>query len=121
MAYNGKRPYYIVIVGNNENIARLTQDENYEAFAQLSRLRGYENMYLFETDDVYEPYYSLLLSHPQIRGRFQPERGQGTQVTKLEGLKQDRKQWRYQAGIGGRPEQDAHCGRISHGCEQLCG
>lgn len=88
--YNGKRPYYIVIVGNNENIARLTQDENYEAFAQLSRLRGYENMYLFETDDVYEPYYSLLLSHPQIRGRFQPERGQGTQVTKLEGLKTDR-------------------------------
>lgn len=88
--YNGKRPYYIVIVGNNENIARLTQDENYEAFAQLSRLRGYENMYLFETDDVYEPYYSLLLSHPQIRGRFQPERGQGTQVTKLEGLKPDR-------------------------------
>jgi len=90
VAYNGKRPYYIVIVGNNENIARLTQDENYEAFALLSRLRGYENMYLFETDDVYEPYYSLLLSHPQIRGRFQPERGQGTQVTKLEGLKQDR-------------------------------
>ena len=90
VAYNGKRPYYIVIVGNNENIARLTQDENYEAFAQLSRLRGYENMYLFETDDVYEPYYSLLLSHPQIRGRFQPERGQGTQVTKLEGLKTDR-------------------------------
>lgn len=90
VAYNGKRPYYIVIVGNNENIARLTQDENYEAFAQLSRLRGYENMYLFETDDVYEPYYSLLLSHPQIRGRFQPERGQGTQVTKLEGLKPDR-------------------------------
>jgi hypothetical protein len=39
---------------------------------------------------VYEPYYSLLLSHPQIRGRFQPERGQGTQVTKLEGLKTDR-------------------------------
>lgn len=88
--YNGKRPYYIVIVGNNENMARLTQDENYEAFAHLSRLRGYENMYLFETDGVYSPYYSLLLSHPQIRGRFQPERGQGTQVTRLEGLKQDR-------------------------------
>lgn len=90
IAYNGKRPYYIVIVGNNDNIARLTSDENYEAFARLSQLRGYENMYLFETDDVYEPYYSLLLSHPEIRGRFQPERGQGTQIKDIEDVAQDR-------------------------------
>ena len=89
-AYHGKRPYYIVIVGNNENIARLTTDPDYGSFAKLSELKGYQNMYLFESDDVYEPYYSLLLSHPKIRGRFQPERGQGTQIKDIEGVKQDR-------------------------------
>lgn len=90
MPYHGKRPYYIVIVGNNENIARLTTDSAYDAFAHLSKLKGYENMYLFETDDVYQPYYSLLLSHPEIRGRFQPERGQGYQITDIEDVKSDK-------------------------------
>ena len=79
-----------MIVGNNENIARLTNDPDYGSFAKLSELKGYQNMYLFESDDVYEPYYSLLLSHPKIRGRFQPERGQGTQIKDIEGVKQDR-------------------------------
>lgn len=88
--YNGKRPYYIVIVGDNDNIARLTTDRNYEAFVRFSQLRGYENMYLFETDDMYKPYYSLLLNHPEIRGRFQPERGQGSEIRSIVNVEPDR-------------------------------
>ncbi len=88
--YHGKRPYYIVIVGNNENMARLTTDAAYKVFAQLSELKGYENMYLFDTDDTYKPYYSFLLSHPDIRGRFEPQRGQGTQIKNLEGVEPDK-------------------------------
>lgn len=88
--YNGKRPYYFVIVGNNDNIARLTTDHSYDAFSRFSQLRGYEDMYLFETDDVYNPYYSLLLNHQDIRGRFQPERGQDSQIKNLEGVAPDR-------------------------------
>ena len=88
--YVGRRPYYIVVVGTNQNIARLTRDDNYVPFSQFSELRGYEDMYLFETDDVYKPYYSLLLESDQIRGRFRPEHGQGDQIKKIEDVEVDR-------------------------------
>ncbi|SES96633.1 hypothetical protein SAMN04487825_109103 [Prevotella sp. kh1p2] len=88
--YNGRRPYYIVVVGSNDNIARLTTDKSYIPFARFADLRGYEDMYLFETDDVYEPYYSILLNNPDIRGRFQPERGQSTQITDIDNVEVDR-------------------------------
>ena len=89
-SYTGRRPYYIVIVGANDIIARLTKDNNYAAFSRLNELKGYENMYLFETDDVYKPYYSLLLSNDDIRGRFTPERGQESQIKNLEDVEVDR-------------------------------
>jgi len=88
--YNGHRPYYIVVVGSHENMARLTADRNYSSFAQFDHLRGYENMYLFNTDGAYKPYYSLLLDNKDIRGRFQPERGQSSQITRIESVEQDR-------------------------------
>ncbi len=88
--YDGYRPYYIVVVGSNDNIARLTKDKNYMSFARFASMRGYENMYLFETDDVYKPYCSLLLKHGSIRGRFRPERGQNTQIHAIEDVEPDR-------------------------------
>lgn len=89
VTYNGHRPYYIILVGTNENIARLTVDNNYASFSRFSEMRGYENEYLFETSDIYRPYYSLLLNNPDLRGRFQPERGQDTQITRIEDVEAD--------------------------------
>ena len=88
--YNGRRPYYIVVVGSNQNIARLTRDEAYVPFSRFNELRGYEDMYLFETDDVYKPYYSLLLESDQIRGRFRTVHGQGDQIRYIENVEVDR-------------------------------
>ena len=88
--YSGRRPYYIIVVGSNENIARLTRDDSYTAFSRFSELRGYKDMYLFETDDVYKPYYSLLLESDVIRGRFRPEHGQGDQIRNIENVEVDR-------------------------------
>lgn len=87
--YQGHRPYYIVIVGSNDNIARLTTDSGYSSFGKFADMRGYEHEYLFETSGVYKPYYSLLLSNPDIRGRFQPERGQESQITNIEDVEID--------------------------------
>ena len=47
-------------------------------------------MYLFETDDVYKPYYSLLLESDEIRGRFRPQHGQGDQIRNIESVDADR-------------------------------
>ena len=88
--YNGRRPYYIVVVGSNRNMARLTRDESYVPFSRFSDLRGYEDMYLFGTDGVYKPYYSLLLDNEQIRGRFRPVHGQGDQIRDIENVEVDR-------------------------------
>ncbi len=88
--FNGRRPYYIIMVGSNENIARMTTDQSPRTFAEMEQLRGYDNMCLFTADDVYEPYYSLLLSNKDIRGRFSPEHGQGYQIKSLESVEVDK-------------------------------
>ena len=88
--YKGSRPYYIVVVGSNRNIARLTRDQQYAAFSRFQDLRGYEDMYLFESDEVYHPHYSLLLSHRELRGRFTPERGQEQQIVNVRNVAVDR-------------------------------
>ena len=89
-SYTGRRPYYIVIVGSNANMARLTRDSGYASFCKFAEMKGYENMYLFETDDVYKPYYSLLLESDVIRGRFRACHGQGDQIKDIENLEVDR-------------------------------
>ncbi len=88
--YNGRRPYYIIMVGSNDAIAQLSQDPQLRTFAEMERLRGYDNMCLFTAQDIYKPYYSLLLSHGDVRGRFKPEHGQGYQIKSLENVEADR-------------------------------
>lgn len=88
-AYSGSRPYYIVVVGSNENMARLTTDPAFAAFARFDELRGYRNMYLFDTDGVYHPAYSVLLSHTEKRGRYKPEHGQQGAIHNLESVETD--------------------------------
>ena len=88
--YDGQRPYYIVIVSNKENIARLTQDSSYSTFCQFKEMDGYENEYLFETSEIYSPHYSLLMSYPDIKARFRPEKGQTSQITEIEDVEPEK-------------------------------
>lgn len=87
--YNGRRPYYIVVVGDNAVMRRLTTDANYSTFSRFASLPGYEGMALFAAAPPYSPYYSLLLSGKDLRGRFSPERGQGDRITVLEDVRPD--------------------------------
>jgi hypothetical protein len=98
-SYSGARPFYIVIVGSNENIARLSTDVKYSDFDKFSSLRGFEHQYLFETSDVYKPYYSLLLSGGEVKGRFEPEHGQGNQITSVKNIEPDAKSGKIQMAI----------------------
>lgn len=88
--FAGRRPYYIIIVASNANMVRLTHDATLRTFAEMERMRGYDNMCLMTADDLYKPYYSFLLSNDDVRGRFRPERGQDSQVRSLTGIEPDR-------------------------------
>ncbi len=88
--FSGQRPYYIIIVGSNANIVRLTNDSSLRTFAEVRNLKGYANMCLFTSDDIYKPYYSLLLGNKDVRGRFRPERGQSSQIRSLEDVTPDK-------------------------------
>ncbi|MGI6242011.1 MAG: hypothetical protein ACOYJK_00505 [Prevotella sp.] len=88
--FSGHRPYYIIIVTSNENMERLSNDASLRSFAQIHKLRGYENMCMFTADDIYSPYYSFLLSNRDVRGRFQPEHGQGYVIKSLENVEVDK-------------------------------
>lgn len=87
--YAGRRPYYIIIVGSNEAIAGLTNDNQFRTFANMSDMRGYDNMCLFTSEAIYHPYCSFLLQNDDIRGRFRVEHGQDTQITSLTDVKPD--------------------------------
>lgn len=88
--FSGRRPYYIIIVGSNDNMERLTTDASLRTFAEMQNMKGYDNMCLFTTDDIYKPYCSFLLSNKDIRGRFQPEHGQGYEIKSLEDVEADK-------------------------------
>lgn len=89
--YDGRRPWYIIITGSEDNMRSLTTDASLRTFARLESLRGYEGMCLFTRDDIYEPYTSFLLSNADAEGRFRPEKGQGTQILSLTDVEPDRK------------------------------
>ena len=71
--YNGMRPYYIMIVGDNANIKRLASSDKYKRFSQLTDLKGFEHMTLFTHDKCYTPYYSILLSDNDMIGRMRAD------------------------------------------------
>lgn len=88
--YDGQRPWYIIIVGSDDNMRRLTTDPALRTFASLESLRGYDGMCLLTKDDIYSPHASFLLSGGDVRGRFRPERGQQEQILRLNDLAPDR-------------------------------
>lgn len=98
--YKGMRPYYILIVGDNGDIARLSSDEKYSEFIDFKNLKGFENIYLFDATGVYMPYYGFLLKSKDTRGEFQASHGQGGQITSLEKVKADRKSGDIQLALG---------------------
>lgn len=87
--YDGYRPYYIIIVGSNDNIAQLTSSPDFRTFADMESLRGYEGMTLFTAGDIYKPYASFMLSGKDVRGRFKPEHGQGDAILSLTDMEPD--------------------------------
>ena len=90
IAYQGERPYYIVIVGDNALLARISKDKNYSSFRDFANLPGFQEQYLFETSGIYRPYYSFLLSNSLIKGRFRPEHNQANSITNIEDLEADK-------------------------------
>ena len=88
--FAGRRPYYIIIVASNDNMVRLTHDATLRSFADMERMRGYDNMCLMTADELYKPYYSFLLSNRDVRGRFRPKRGQDSRVHDFTDIMPDR-------------------------------
>lgn len=87
--YSGNRPFYIVAVADNDVMARLAADKELAPMADFTSMKGYENMYLFTSGEMYKPHYSLLLGHNEIRGRFKAQRGQKDAITVLDDVETD--------------------------------
>lgn len=99
--YRGKRPYYFLITGDNDVLRRIADDPAYREFADFTRLRGFRDMYVFETSDVYSPYYTLIVGDENQRGRFRPQRGGSrNQITAIEDLEEDRNSGEIRLALG---------------------
>lgn len=51
--YNGKRPYYVLVIGNDERL------RNFMKQIQLSKLNGFENSYYISNSGNFKPFYNV--------------------------------------------------------------
>ncbi|WP_461077588.1 tellurite resistance TerB family protein [Spirosoma flavus] len=69
--YNGERPYYLCLIGRNETMQRLYQDQTYQTIRRFDQLPGYADSWFFGRDTkAVTPFYSILVTDPARKGRF---------------------------------------------------
>ncbi|GAB3785433.1 hypothetical protein GCM10028818_47030 [Spirosoma horti] len=69
--YKGERPYYLCLIGRNETMQRLYQDQTYQTIRRFDQLPGYADSWFFGRDTkAITPFYSILVTDPAREGRF---------------------------------------------------
>lgn len=69
--YKGERPYYLCLIGRNETMQRLYQDNTYQTIRRFDQLPGYSDSWFFGRDTkAITPFYSILVNDPARKGRF---------------------------------------------------
>ncbi|MFD2933443.1 tellurite resistance TerB family protein [Spirosoma flavum] len=69
--YTGERPYYLCLIGRNETLQRLYQDQTYQTIRQFDQLPGFTDSWFFGRDTkAVTPFYSLLVTDPARKGHF---------------------------------------------------
>ncbi|MEO1438687.1 MAG: hypothetical protein AAFV80_24310, partial [Bacteroidota bacterium] len=72
--YKGQRPYYMVMIGKNEQINQMLENPKYQDLADFKSLKGFSNFALYNPAKAIElPYYSILTSTNKV-GEFRPDR-----------------------------------------------
>lgn len=87
--YDGRRPYYILVVGTNADMRRLGADARYAAFRDFKSLAGYRAQYLFARDagdggqagNGCTPFAGFLMRNADIEGRFRLDRDDKNTLT----------------------------------------
>jgi hypothetical protein len=91
--YNGERPYYFVVVGDNESMARIFSEPDYQAFSRFNQLNGFKNLYCFMPDaSSMLQHYSIVLGSMENAGTFRPQQGANPagRIIAIENIKPDR-------------------------------
>ncbi|WP_461113518.1 hypothetical protein [Spirosoma jeollabukense] len=69
--YAGERPYYLCLIGRNETMQKLYQDQTYQTIRRFDQLPGYADSWFFGRDaKTTTPFYSILVNDPAKKGRF---------------------------------------------------
>jgi hypothetical protein len=69
--YRGERPYYLCLIGRNETMQRLYQDQTYQTIRRFDQLPGYADSWFFGREmKAVTPFYSILVTDPARKGRF---------------------------------------------------
>ena len=90
--YSGLRPYYFLVVGSNENMARLIHDKEYKNFSSFDKLKGFKHKYVFGRSNMYNPYYAFVIDDVEQRGRVRNDRSrdEGNDVKSVKLVDPDR-------------------------------
>ena len=102
--YNGKRPFYLVIIADSEVIDQLAQDQRYSGVLDAPTVR---NSYRFN-QSTSEVDCCVLPEWQDNAGRFRVKHGDGIELTKCQGDRQTGKLcFTLAANLGGLMKDDA--------------
>ncbi|UFH53610.1 hypothetical protein [Spirosoma sp. KNUC1025] len=69
--YAGERPYYLCLIGRNETMQQLYQDQTYQTIRRFDQLPGFADSWFFGRDTkAVTPFYTVLVNDPSRKGRF---------------------------------------------------
>ena len=100
--YKGQRPYYFIIIGNNDDIRRISTDETYKNFVSFNDLGGFQHRCLFAKTEMYEPYFTIALDNASNKGKFRVDRdsrGKGGTVKAITKIEADPNSGSFQFSV----------------------
>jgi len=78
VAYDGQRPYYMIITGSASAMQKLRTAPEYASFTDFATLPGYEEDYFFNRGSLPIAYYSVMPRGKGCRGSYSLDGERGT-------------------------------------------
>ena len=96
----GDRPYYFILFAHNETMERFLKNETYQQVRNFNQLNRFQNFYLFQESALVNPYYSILINHPETKSVFRIPKNKSKQIIGLDRVEPQRNSNEVSLAIG---------------------
>jgi hypothetical protein len=98
--YHNNRPYYLMLIAKNNVLAQVLTNNKYQSFREFTKMKGFQNYYLFNChNESSPPYYSLLPFSNLNIAKFnvkRSEKNSSSRIIELEKIDFDPRQNKFE-------------------------